>query len=54
MDVHSKRVLAVKLFDEAENAASDDPYGGVIAANRALQRVLAQVADFCIDASASQ
>lgn len=54
IDMRSKRVLAVKLFDEAENAASDDAYGGVTAANRALQRVLEQVADFCIDASASQ
>ncbi len=51
IDVHSKRVLAVKLFDEVENAASADPYGGVTAANRALQRMLAQLADFCIDAS---
>ncbi len=54
IDVRSKRVLAVKLFDEAENAASDDAYGGVTAANRALQRMLAQLADFCIDASVSQ
>lgn len=53
-DVRSKQVLAVKLFDEIEDAASDDPYGGVIAANRALQRVLAQLADFCVDASVSQ
>lgn len=54
IDVRGKRVLAVKLFDETENAASDDAYGGVTAANRALQRVLAQVADFCVDASAGQ
>lgn len=53
-DVRSKRVFAVKLFDEAENAASDDAYGGVSAANRVLQRVLSQLADFCIDASAGQ
>lgn len=54
IDVRAKRVLAVKLLDETENAASDDPYGGVTAANRALQRVLAQLTDFCVDASASQ
>jgi cholesterol transport system auxiliary component len=54
IDVRSKRVLAVKLFDETENAASEDAYGGVTAANRALQRVMKQVADFCINASASQ
>lgn len=47
-DVKNKRVIAVKLFDASENADSDDAYGGVIAANRALQRVLEQLADFCI------
>lgn len=54
VDMRSKQVLAVKLFDEAESAASEDAYGGVSAANRALQRVLEQVADFCVDAAASQ
>ncbi|MCL5668620.1 MAG: ABC-type transport auxiliary lipoprotein family protein [Gammaproteobacteria bacterium] len=54
IDVRSKRVLAVKLFDETEDAASGNPYGGVTAANRALQRVLAQLADFCVDESVRQ
>lgn len=49
IDVAGKRVIAVKLFDDAENAASDDAYGGVVAANRVLQRVLAQLADFCVN-----
>lgn len=52
-DVRSKRVIAVKLFDEAENAPSEDAYGGVIAANRALQRMLDQLAEFCILESAA-
>ena len=51
IDVKAKRVIAVKLFDESENAASDDAYGGVIAANRVLQRILEQLADFCINES---
>lgn len=51
IDVTEKRVIAVKLFDETENAASDDAYGGVIAANRALQRVLDRLSDFCIGES---
>ncbi|MDO8350923.1 MAG: ABC-type transport auxiliary lipoprotein family protein [Gallionella sp.] len=51
IDVKNKRVIAVKLFDESENAASDDAYGGVIAANRALQRVLGQLAEFCLNES---
>lgn len=54
IDVAGKRVIAVKLFDETESAASDDAYGGVIAANRVLQRVLVQLADFCIGESVSQ
>jgi cholesterol transport system auxiliary component len=54
IDVHGKRALAVKQFDETENAASDDAYGGVTAANRLVQRVLGQLADFCISESAVQ
>lgn len=54
IDVVSKRVIAVKLFDESETAASEDAYGGVIAANRVLQRVLGQLADFCVNASVNQ
>jgi cholesterol transport system auxiliary component len=53
-DVRSKRVLAVKLFDEVQNAASDNAYGGVIAANQMVQRVLSQLADFCLNESVSQ
>lgn len=54
IDVRAKRVLAARSFDEAENAPTDDPYGGVIAANLALQRVLEQVADFCVVESGSR
>jgi len=54
IDVRGQRVLAVKQFDEAERATSDNPYGGVTAANRALQRVLDQLADFCITESVTQ
>jgi cholesterol transport system auxiliary component len=51
IDVVGKRVIAVKLFDEAENATGDDAYGGVIAANRVAQRMLGQLADFCVNES---
>ena len=54
IDVRTKRVLAARSFDESENAPSDDPYGGVIAANAALQRILEQVADFCVVESGRQ
>jgi len=39
--------LAVAQFEEHEDAASDDPYGGVLAANRALARVVDSIAEFC-------
>lgn len=46
-DVKGRKVLAVREFTAAENAASEDAYGGVLAANRALARVLSQLNDFC-------
>jgi cholesterol transport system auxiliary component len=54
IDVRSQRVLAVKLFDESENAESENAYGGVIAANRVAQRVLDQLAEFCVRESVIQ
>lgn len=42
----SRRVLATQVFEAFENAPSDDPYGGVVAANRALPRLLEQIAGF--------
>lgn len=51
IDVRGKRVLAVRQFDESENADEDNAYGGVSAANRLVQRVLGQVTKFCITAS---
>jgi hypothetical protein len=35
-------------------APSEDAYGGVVAANRALERVLGQVTDFCVAESANR
>lgn len=46
IDVAGRRVLATREFDVSENAASDDPYGGVVAANRAVQRALTDAAAF--------
>jgi cholesterol transport system auxiliary component len=54
IDVRRQRVLAVKQFDEVENAASDDAYGGVSAANRVVQRMLGQLADFGVSESVVQ
>jgi len=51
MDVRGKRLLAAQQFDEEENSASEDAYGGVAAANRLVQRVLGELAGFCINAT---
>lgn len=54
IDLGTRRVLAAAEFDETEPAPSDDPYGGVIAANRALARLLGWLADFCAEASSAR
>jgi len=47
IDVQEKRIIAVREFDATEPSASEDAYGGVLAANRALLRILTQLAEFC-------
>lgn len=46
----TRRVLARRDFAAAVTARSEDPYGGVVAANAAVQTVLEQLAAFCADA----
>ena len=53
VDSVTRSVLARREFDETVAAASEDPYGGVVAANRAVQLVLEQLARFCADAAAT-
>jgi len=48
IDTNTRRVIASAEFDEAENAASEDAYGGVRAANLALERLLVKLAAFCV------
>ena len=52
VDNVTREVLAWREFDATVAAASDDPYGGVVAANRAVQSVVRQLASFCTEASA--
>jgi len=52
IDTDARRVLASAEFDETEVAPSDDAYGGVIAANRALGRLLERLAKFCAETPA--
>ncbi len=46
VDNTTRQVLAWREFDESVAAASDDPAGGVVAANSAVQAVLEQLAGF--------
>ena len=48
IDLHDNHVLATRVFDETENAPSENPYGGVVAANHALRRILKNVSKFCL------
>jgi cholesterol transport system auxiliary component len=51
LDTTTRRVLAARDFDEVISAASDDPEGGIVAANRAVASVLQQLASFCDEAA---
>lgn len=46
-DVPTRRVLGVREIEVLEEAPSEDPYGGAVAANGAVQKALAAVASFC-------
>lgn len=46
VEASSRRVVAARVFEAFEDAPSDDPYGGVVAANRVLPRLLEQIAEF--------
>lgn len=47
VDPVARRVVKTGEFDAIEDAPGDDPRGGVAAANRAVARVLAELAGFC-------
>ena len=53
IDTGTRRVVASAEFDESENAPSEDAYGGVLAANRALERLLARLVTFCAERAPS-
>jgi cholesterol transport system auxiliary component len=46
IDLRGKRLLAGVEFEETEIAASENAYGGVVAANLALQRILTRLVEF--------
>ena len=47
----TRRVIASREFDAAVPAAGEGPYGGVVAANRAVQAVLESLSAFCAEAA---
>ena len=49
----TRRVLAWREFDATVPSASENPYGGVVAANQAVQTVLASLSDFCAEVARS-
>lgn len=51
IDTATRRVLATRVFDETVPAQTEDAKGGVIAANAAVQSVLAQLGGFCAQAA---
>jgi cholesterol transport system auxiliary component len=48
VDLQESRVVATRQFDIAEPAATDDSYGGVVAANKAVSLLLDELAQFCV------
>ena len=48
VDDKTRRVLAWQEFEAVEPASSEDAYGGVLAANRAVQKVVDQLAGFLV------
>ncbi|TXT37069.1 MAG: hypothetical protein FD135_3858 [Comamonadaceae bacterium] len=49
LDEKTRKVLAWKEFNAEAEATSDTPQGGVAAANRVVQQVLTQVAQFLVN-----
>jgi cholesterol transport system auxiliary component len=48
IDLQENRVVATRQFDITELADTEDAYGGVVAANRAVTRLLDELANFCL------
>jgi cholesterol transport system auxiliary component len=44
-----RRILATETFSDSESAPTDDAYGGVVAMNRILTRMLPRIADLAAE-----
>jgi len=49
VDIKESLVAGTQQFDILEPAATDDSYGGVVAANKAVSRLLDELAQFCVN-----
>jgi len=47
VDVAAHRIVATTDLEAVEESASDDPYGGVVAANQAVGRLLRELTTWC-------
>jgi cholesterol transport system auxiliary component len=54
VELRTTRVLGHQTFEVTEPAPTDDPYGGVVATNRALQRLLSDLMAWVISLSRSR
>ncbi|OIZ99572.1 ABC transporter [Rickettsiella grylli] len=48
IDARSRHILATQDFVAVEIAPHDDPYGGTLAANSAIQKILNEINCFCL------
>ena len=48
VDLRESRVVGTQQFDIVEAAVTGDSYGGVVAANKAVSRLLNELALFCV------
>lgn len=53
IDAKERRVIGAREFDEVEPAAAGNAYAGVAALNRALERMLLRLVEFCASPAAS-
>ena len=51
LDTATRQVVAWREFDAIVPSASEDPYGGVLAANSAIRIVIEELAAFCVQES---
>jgi cholesterol transport system auxiliary component len=49
VDEATRKVISTRIFEAIVDASSASPYGGVQAANQAVNRVLQEVAAFCAE-----